>query len=230
MRLFLVAIACLQPLAAASLAPYKPEIPVAFEENRGQSRSDFRYIAGYYNFGFSCAGQARSHAGPLPLRDPALVRFAASNLGCRMRPLDPDGSFAHYYRGGARIENVARFRKLRLEGVWPGVDVEYQAGVASFTATFSLSSAAALRFIRMDFAQAASYPGISTSGSNVYSAWGRWKLRAPQAGTTVTPVANGATLTFEAPGTDRGAPLTFAIEMAVETVREPTPVVAAAAT
>src|SRR4051794_40445684 len=76
----------------------RPEIPLLFEENRGQSPREFQYVLTHYNSGFSCDGLFSRYSDP-PRRVFAQLRFAGANASCLAELTEPAGSWSHFYRG-----------------------------------------------------------------------------------------------------------------------------------
>jgi uncharacterized protein (TIGR03437 family) len=134
---------------AASVRTLRPEIPFAFEENRGQSPADFRYVLVHQNAGFSCHGvTARDWS---PFRPPLQLTFVGAQAGCDSVVSDPLPSYSNFYRGAAMsasAENVRHYATIRFRNVWPGVDVRYNAVSSGYTITVLASSGTSLAQVR----------------------------------------------------------------------------------
>jgi uncharacterized protein (TIGR03437 family) len=197
----------------------RPEIPLLFEENRGQSPREFRYVLTHYNSGFSCEGLF-SRYSDRPRRVFAQFRFAGANASCPAELTDPAGSWSHFYRGqrkSASEENVRHFRQLVFRNVWPGVDIRYTASVSdegAYVATFTGRSAADIARVRIAFSNYGSF-----DGSQLWTDLGPLALGGP---VTVDMNEGDGVFAFRAlPGAGSGA-VTFTLTVPVARIAVPT--------
>lgn len=200
---------------AASLAPFPLTIPIGFEENRGQSPKEFRFLVSHANVGLACdAIYQKSTLFRLQL-PPSSIRFVNANSNCQGSLAEPDGSSSRYYRGenqSKSIDNVFRHRKARFASVWPGVDLEYSAKSNAMVATFQMRVASNLSAVRL---QARFISAFEDSG--ISSDLGIWRLSAEQGRSLKVRVivdTNGIA-GFAADGADPLQPLTFRMEIPV---------------
>mgnify|MGYP007070988966 CR=1 FL=1 len=162
---------------AASIRTLRTEIPFAFEENRGQSPPDYRFVLVHQNAGFSCTGLYGRTSGP-PRRIPDSISFAGANSSCSTEIFDPLPTSSNFYRGvnqSVSFQNVRHYRTLRFRNVWPGVDIRYDANSSGYTMTVQTASTAALGQVRFKS------PGLGVSAANgdVYSTIGAFALAGP---------------------------------------------------
>ncbi|MBL8233697.1 MAG: SBBP repeat-containing protein, partial [Bryobacterales bacterium] len=192
---------------AASLSALTLTVPPAFEENRGQSPTAFRYVLGHLTMGFGCDGV---YGGRTPLRPPSEIRFVDARTSCSAEASESDGTFTRFYRGGESIGPLPRYRVLRFRDVWPGVSLEYRANDSSLTARFELRTAADLRVIRLS-AQSI-LPGSNTISTNL----GVWRISASQGNeVAVSARLDSLGVHFLAPAANPSLPMTLTMEVPV---------------
>jgi uncharacterized protein (TIGR03437 family) len=142
------------PAAGAGFRSVNLEIPYRFEENRGQSHAENRYILTHLNRGFSCAA---TYLYRLPTSPDLLAPVRLDNIGandrCTGELRQPTGTRSIYLRGGTgsrRVEN-AHHRILALRDVWPGIEVVYIATETGYVAQYHLPTLDHIRQVRLLF-------------------------------------------------------------------------------
>ncbi|MBL8233899.1 MAG: hypothetical protein JNL98_35700, partial [Bryobacterales bacterium] len=186
---------------------------------------DFRYLATHLNMGFSCGSIYRRDRRTARTSLRVQLDFEKANPNCRSQLLDPDGTFTHYYGGSSgTIENVSRYQRLRFEGVWDGVAVEYEGLLRGITMRFHVRSVAELRLVRL------SSEGLSASGDSLVSTLGSFRISASQSGSESrsesrpVPVEaryeQGA-VTFWAPSANPMLPIELTLDMPVDVEDDP---------
>ena len=104
---------------AASVRTLRPEIPFAFEENRGQSPNAFRYVLVHQNTGFSCDGVTardtvmparppQKPAPPVPTEEELFSRMSLADLNSQ-HPLDD--VFFDFDKSDLRPDGEATLRR-----------------------------------------------------------------------------------------------------------------------
>jgi predicted extracellular nuclease len=138
------------PASASQLAKARAQygaMPIAFEENRGQTDAAVRFLSrgpGYGLFltsseavlslrgantnaafrgGIGQPGVAHADADV----ETATIRlsFDGANRAPALRGVDPQAATTNYFRGAQVLRDVANFSKVRYEDLYPGVDLVY---------------------------------------------------------------------------------------------------------
>jgi uncharacterized protein (TIGR03437 family) len=142
------------PVSAARLRPYDPVIPLAFEENRGQSDRQYQHLVTHRNIGFSCQAiywpdtfGPGSFGIPNVFTTVPIVRIVGAPASCPSRLLDDAGSKSLYYRDDRiAYDPVSRFRRLHYS--LPQAEIEYRATADGLIAEFTFPSLQALHSFR----------------------------------------------------------------------------------
>ncbi|MDX2034932.1 MAG: FG-GAP-like repeat-containing protein [Blastocatellia bacterium] len=100
-------------------------LPLGFEENRGQADAGVAFLARGEGYGVFLTGAGMR----LALREGALAfTLAGANPRATARGIDPLPGRSHYFRGNdpARwVTNVAQYARVKVEAVYPGIDLVY---------------------------------------------------------------------------------------------------------
>ncbi len=119
-----ISLACMmQPLLASQ--PTNVSLPLAFEENRGQSSSDARFLVrrGGYQIYFSDQAVSMYRRGAEPLRF-RWLNSAPAQVAGEART----GGFSHYLLGQDTRKwkrNIPHFARVRYPNLYPGIDLVY---------------------------------------------------------------------------------------------------------
>jgi len=197
-------------LEGAAIVPFPLNIPLAFEENRGQSPPQFKYVVTHVNAGLSCDAYYRRDS---PMRGASLLvmmRMVDANTRCESTLANPDGSFSRYYRGANQtrsIDRVLRYRAARFNAVWPGVDVEYTATSTGTVATLKLVRASVISVVRIRVQSA------STPDAAIFTRFGQWPVSAEQNGNAraVQLASSEDVVSFTVPTANPSLPLILRI-------------------
>lgn len=98
------------------------QIPLYFEENRGQTEARVRYIARTPHHVALIAADGLTLASQ---DETVSMRFAGSSPKARVMAENPVEGISNYYIGARAITGVPHFSRLRVNNVLNGIDVLY---------------------------------------------------------------------------------------------------------
>jgi hypothetical protein len=101
-------------------------LSIFFEENRGQTHPDARFLArgAGYSLAFTPRGNhvALSHSGKQ-------LSFTTTLTGANSKPTikgeEKQGGKTHYFRGDRSITDIPTYGRIRYDGIYPGIDLVY---------------------------------------------------------------------------------------------------------
>ena len=132
--------------AKAALA----QLPLRFEENRGQWNSAVRYAArsGGYNLQLTARGAALSMG-----RERVEIGLVNANPSSAIEPLDRIAAPTNYFVGPKQQwrAGVATYARVRYRAVYPGIDIVYYGNQNQLEYDFVLQPGADPNRIRMKF-------------------------------------------------------------------------------
>jgi len=97
-------------------------VPLYFEENRGQTDAQARYIARSPNL----VGFVTQDGWTLSLHgQPVSMHIADANAKAAFVPEQPAEGVTNYYLGSRAITNLAHYSSVRAKNIRPGIDVIY---------------------------------------------------------------------------------------------------------
>lgn len=186
----------------AAPPPAKVDLPFpGIEPNRGQADPAARFVARAPRItAFLAATEAHLLLGdprvPADLRrarpnalrrpeapDPVLLRlrFPGASAGASLEPADPLPGVSHYFLGNdpaAWARNVPRFGRLKVRGLWPGVDLEYGARRDGLEYRFTVAPGADPRTVRL-LVEGGGAPAVAPDGSLVVATPGGEMRHSP---------------------------------------------------
>jgi hypothetical protein len=141
------------------------ELPLSFEENRGQAAANVRFVARGYGYDLSlspdrtvlslCNGaRSRAAAGDEGACRAVTMRLARARRAPRVEGLSPLPGRANYFDGGDPakwLTDVPTYGRVRYRGVYPGVDVEYYGNQRQLEYDFIVAPNASPAPIRLTF-------------------------------------------------------------------------------
>lgn len=210
MRLFLAL--WILVAAALSAAPPAYQTDFYFEPNRGQAPRQVRYLA----TGGALAILVEDRTITTSLSGRSLVQMA---LGGGLAPVSVHGVDAkpgvtHYLDRRPGVTDVPHFAGVRLNRVYPGIDMVYRADNARFEYDFHVAPGADATAIRLRFSTA---PRLTDSGDLIFeTAAGQLRQQKPIAFQTrngrrvdvpVRFALSGHEVSFALAGYDRSQPL-----------------------
>ncbi|MEP7353283.1 MAG: hypothetical protein ABI824_08660, partial [Acidobacteriota bacterium] len=116
-----------------------PQAPVFFEPNRGQFDPNVRFVGrmsdvpvGLFadGVGFETPARAGGAAGPIRMR------FLGMDTKARWAGLLSSPGVSNYLTSTSTVTSVERFQKARMNGVYPGIDVELHGSGAKIEYDF----------------------------------------------------------------------------------------------
>src|ERR1700674_3431819 len=117
---------CLLMLSGAVHLQETHTLSIFFEENRGQARSDSRFVArgAGYSLAFTPRGShvALSHSGK---RLSFTTTLTGANSNPTIRGEDKQAGKANYFRGDRSITDIPTYGRIRYDGIYPGIDLVY---------------------------------------------------------------------------------------------------------
>ncbi len=169
--LLVLLLALAVPAASAAVPQLSPSfgnLPLAFEPNEGQTDPEVRFLArgpGYTLFATDDGAVVRlARAAPTDELDggrsdaaaPAVLRmrFEGAQAPSAATALDPLPGVSHYYVGNDPAKwrtDVPQYRRARLTGVYPGIDVVYYGTNGQLEYDFVIAPGADPRSIVMSF-------------------------------------------------------------------------------
>lgn len=187
-------------LRGAALTPLPPlVVPIAFEENLGQSPRASRFVVAHANIGLSCTAVANLVLS----RSAVNLTLAGADSGCAASLATEDGTVSRYYRGGPLVVEARRYQTARFEQVWPGVNVTYQGSGQSLIAVFHLAQASRLANVRLQLPESTYYSALEVSAKQDQDL-------------TVTKTVDGGVLMFAVDGAAPGQPLLLRVSIPIQ--------------
>lgn len=127
------------PSASMRKPPARPwaSLPLRFEPNVGQARTDAAYLARGRGYALALNGagaalslrRTPSHSGAAPRASQVVrLRFVGARVAASAQPESPLPGRSHYFRGRDPLRwktGVPTFARVRFSEVYPGVDVVY---------------------------------------------------------------------------------------------------------
>jgi len=192
-------------IAAAAAADYG-RLPLAFEENRGQTDARVRFLARAADHTVFLTGSS------------AVLRFSGGAIRMRFaggRPGTIEGAARlpgeTNYLGPRRVAGIPRFARVRYRQMWRGIDVVFHEAAGQLEYDFNVAPGADPRAIRIDFEGASR---ITQDGARIvlHTGAGELRQRAPviyQDGRPIQgrPLLRGRSVRFEIAAYDHRRPL-----------------------
>ncbi len=132
------------------------QLPLAFEQNRGQAPSDVRYLARGQGYNLLLTSQGsrllfRSQGKVLSVA----TEFSGANSRSAIAAEEKLSGKVHYLRGQATITDIPTYAKLRYKVFYPGIDLVYYGVQSKLEYDFVVQPKAdpeviAMRFIGAD--------------------------------------------------------------------------------
>ncbi|HEY6391902.1 MAG TPA: SBBP repeat-containing protein [Bryobacteraceae bacterium] len=125
--LFLI-ISCLPlyPEVATQARDAYAKLPLSFEENKGQTDPQVKYLTHGPGFILYLTGKEMVLAGPDSSRGTLRMRLEGANPNARLEPLDKLPGITNYFIGNDPSQwrtHIANYSKVAMRGVYPGIDL-----------------------------------------------------------------------------------------------------------
>jgi hypothetical protein len=131
----------------------QPKLPLTFEANLGQAPPDVRYLARGRGFTL-LIGDRESAVHLYGSRGMLRMRLAGARPNPQLQALDPSPEVANYYLGSDPskwLRGVPTFSRIKLKGVYAGIDLVYYGTDEAFEYDLLLSPRADPRQVRIAF-------------------------------------------------------------------------------
>ena len=120
---------------AAAVAQAEPlesfgKMPLAFEENQGQTDDQVQFLARGPGYTLFLTGQSAvlSLAGPYETGTALYLNLVGADPEARAQGLERLPGTSNYFMGNDPAQwrtHIAQYRKVRYAEVWPGIDIVY---------------------------------------------------------------------------------------------------------
>jgi hypothetical protein len=112
-------------LSAQEIAKHRPNfgaVPLYFEENKGQTDADTRYLARSANL----VGFVLQNGWTLSLHgQPISMHIKGADPKAALVPENPIEGITNYYLGSQAITNIPHYSSVRARNIRPGIDIVY---------------------------------------------------------------------------------------------------------
>jgi uncharacterized protein (TIGR03437 family) len=176
------------------LAQDSLRIPISFEQNRGQADLRYSYVGHADGYTLLLAGSEAALA--FDAGESLRIGFEGANPRARIEPLDPIPGRSNYLLGsdpGGWVRNLSLYARVRVRGVYPGIDVVYYSQGRECENDFIVAPGADLSRIRVSFSGASeiSLDAVGDLVVNMGSGSMRWHKPSiyQEANGVRTPVA-----------------------------------------
>lgn len=141
----------------ARLARRYGELPLSFEENRGQAAAGVRFAANVNGYSIGIKENGMVLLLPASEGQPArsvAVKLVGANPAARVLGLDPLPGRANYLVGSdssAWLTNIPTFARVKIAGAYPGIDVVFYGNRGSIEYDLVVAPGANLKRVRLGF-------------------------------------------------------------------------------
>jgi hypothetical protein len=147
---------------AAKRHPGFGNVPLYFEENRGQTNAHARYIARSANL----VGFVTQDGWALALNGhPVSMHIADANVTARLVPEHPVEGITNYYLGSRAITALPHYSSVRGNNIRPGIDVVYHGSGRALEYDLAIHPGADVNALRLRFE--GSRPTLADNGDIV---------------------------------------------------------------
>jgi hypothetical protein len=152
------------------------DIPLHFEENRGQADPAALYLARGHNFDLSLTRAGVNFSAP---DDVVEMRIIGANEDALINAEEPLEGVSNYFVGSRFMNGVRHYAGVRVHGILPGVDIVYHASKHDLEYDFVVHPGANPASLRLRFE--GRRPQLDESGNiSVRTTSGELKQRKPR--------------------------------------------------